>query len=148
MILLYQQLIIVLKKLLATLTSKSMPQITTTLDRFCLSIRDYEGGPEDANYRNNNPGNCRYNPDGYLAKYGNVTESTSGFAVFPSYDLGWEYLEAMISGRIQKHPNWTYLQFFENYAPTSDNNVPFAYAVFVAKRVGVEVNTLIKTILE
>ena len=134
-----------------------MPIITTALDKFCLSIRDYEGAPGDANYLNNNPGDCRYNSDGYLVKYEPVTESHAGFAVFPSYDIGWMYLENMISQRIENHPNWTILDFFQGvlvngeyaggYAPSADKNNPFAYAVFVAKRVGVDVNTLIKTIL-
>ena len=124
-----------------------MPAITTTLDKFCLAIRDNEGAPGDANYLNNNPGNCRFNADGYLPKYGHVTESPAGFAIFPSYAIGWMYLETMVTHRIEAHPNWTYLQFFEDYAPSSDKNNPLAYAVFVAKRVGVDVNTLIKTIL-
>ncbi len=124
-----------------------MPIITTKLDKFCLAIRDYEGAPGDANYRNNNPGNCRYNPDGYLAKYEPVKCSTDSFAVFPSYEVGWTYLEAMISGRIHAHPNWTLLQFLENYAPSSDGNNPFVYATFVAKRLAVDANYPIKNIL-
>ena len=117
------------------------------LDKFCLAIRDNEGAPGDASYRNNNPGNCRYNPDGYLPKYGHVTESPAGFAVFPTYALGWLYLETMIAGKIHKHPNWSLLTFFESYAPTTDGNNPFVYATFVAKRLGVDVNYQIGNIL-
>lgn len=114
---------------------------------FCGAIRDYEGGPGDANYLNNNPGNCRYNPDGYLPKYEPVTESPAGFAVFPNYVTGWNYLEAMITGRIHAHPNWTLLQFMENYAPSSDDNNPTLYAQFIARRLGVDINYQIKNIL-
>lgn len=133
----------------------TMPEIPITvrggghplLDKFCTAIRDYEGVPGDANYLNNNPGNCRYNPDGYLAQYGHVTESPAGFAVFPSYEIGWMYLENMILGRIHAHSNWTLLQFFENYAPSTDGNNPALYAGFVAKRLGVETPYQIKNIL-
>lgn len=120
---------------------------TSLLDKFCGAIRDYEGAPGDANYLNNNPGNCRYNPDGYLPKYEPVTESPAGFAVFPNYVTGWNYLEAMITGRIHAHPNWTLLQFMENYAPSSDDNNPTLYAQFIARRLGVDINYQIKNIL-
>lgn len=121
--------------------------VNSSLDKFCLAIRDFEGVPGDANYINNNPGNCRYNEDGYLAKYEPVTKSPSGFAVFPSYAIGWMYLENLISQKIENHPNWTILQFFEDYAPASDNNSPTTYAGFVAKRLGVDSNYQIKNIL-
>lgn len=120
----------------------------TQLDKFCTAIRDYEGAPGDANYLNNNAGNCRYNEDGYLAKYEPVTKSPAGFAVFPSYQIGWEYLENMITGRIHAHPNWTLLTFMENYAPASDGNNPSMYAAFIGKRLGVDYQTfLMKNIL-
>jgi hypothetical protein len=173
---LYQQLIIKLTQLRDTIflmETESVPPVVSTpsapeqvaapsptmLDKTCLAIRDYEGVPGDANYLNNNPGNCRYNPDGYLAKYEPVTKSAAGFAIFPSYQIGWEYLENMIAQRIENHPNWTLLQFFEGvpdasgtlqdgYAPTSDGNNPALYAAFVGKRLAVDYQTyLIKNIL-
>lgn len=119
------------------------------LERLCILIRNYEGIPGDANYANNNPGNCRYNPDGYLVKYEPVTKSPAGFAVFPSYEVGWMYLENMISGRIHAHPNWTLLQFFQGvknangeyeggYAPDSDGNNSILYAQAIGKGLSVD----------
>lgn len=114
------------------------------LKTFCLAIRDHEGSPPrpghpqgDANYRNNNPGNFRRSPVGYAAKYGNVRTSPNGFAIFPTYELGWLYLTESIKQRAKKHPSWTIYDFFANYAPTSDGNDPKHYAEVVAKRCGV-----------
>jgi len=123
------------------------PQIVTMLDKLCLGIRDFEGVPGDQNYRLNNPGNCRYFSGGYLPKYEPVKESSNGFAIFPSYQSGWEYLEAMITQRIQNHPDWSLLQFMENYAPYTDGNNPFVYATFLAKRMQVDVSYPVKDIL-
>lgn len=110
------------------------------LSVFCLAIRDFEGKPGDANYKNNNPGNCRYSTIGYLPKYGNVRCSPAGFAIFPTYELGWEYLLNLVHFMAIQHPNWTILDFFNTYAPESDNNPTKRYASFVAKRCGVAVD--------
>lgn len=119
----------------------------TMLDRFCLAIRDYEGAPGDANYRNNNPGNCRYNDGGYLPKYEPVYRSPSGFAIFPSMTIGMLYLENLVKEKVANHPTWTIMQFMENYAPPSDGNNSALYAAFVARRLGVETGYLMKTII-
>jgi hypothetical protein len=120
--------------LVIPLTKKDMLEI------FCTAIRDFEGKPGDMNYRNNNPGNFRCSPVGYLAKYGNV-KCVNGFARFPSYELGWLYLKESVKQRAKKHPNWTIRDFFHNYAPPSDNNPTEAYARNVAKKCGVLVDT-------
>lgn len=103
---------------------------------FCTAIRDFEGGPTNINYKQNNPGNCRCSPIGYLPKYGNV-RCVNNFAFFPTYELGWQYLQNLVHHRAELHPQWTIIDFFENYAPTGDNNNPQNYAIFVAKRCGV-----------
>ncbi len=114
------------------------------LEAFCLAIRDYEGGPGNANYTNNNPGNCRCSKVGYLPKYGKVGCSPGGFAVFPTYELGWEYLLNLVHQRAVIHPSWTILQFFQNYSPSADKNDPTAYAKNVATRCGVGITTTLK----
>lgn len=113
---------------------------TNMLDSFCQAIRDYEGAPGDRNYRNNNPGNCRYSAYGYLPIYGKVGKDSDGFAVFKDYPTGWLYLENFIKSKVHDFPNITFYQFFEGvpgvwpgYAPASDNNVPSKYAEYVAK---------------
>lgn len=120
--------------------SNSISAEMTRLEAFCSAIRDFEGRPGDVNYRNNNPGNCRCSKVGYLAKYGHVRCSTSEFAIFPTYELGWEYLQAKVLHTSELHPNWTILDFFNNYAPTGDKNHPNIYAAFVAAHCGVGVD--------
>jgi len=115
----------------------------TTLITFCTAIRDFEGGPNNLNYKNNNPGNCRCSPVGYAPMYGEV-KCVDNFAVFPTYELGWQYLQNLVHFRAVKHPEWTIIDFFENYAPTGDNNSPQNYAIFVAKRCGVPPTTTLK----
>lgn len=124
----------------------------TKLVTFCESIRDYEGAPGDLNYQLNNPGDCRPSSVGYLAKYGNVqivdTDTNPAylfhkgkFAKFPTYELGWEYLLALVLGRANLHPEWTILDFFSVYSPSSDGNSTTAYAQNVATRCGVTICT-------
>ncbi len=130
-------------------TTKSMEPTQTPpkpdyLTKMALAIRDYEGSPGDLNYQNNNPGNCRCSAVGYAPKYGDVhcVQTKSGkFAKFPTYELGYEYLYALIRQRIHSFPNWTLIHFFgdpvHGWAPSSDGNDPNHYAIFVAKRMGI-----------
>ena len=104
-------------------------------------MTDFEGKPGDQNYKLNNPGNVRYNPGGYLPKYGKVTRSANNFAIFTSPALGWLYLQNMVLGMVKNHPNWTFRDFFFSYAPPADNNPSEAYARNVAKRCGVPVDS-------
>lgn len=116
------------------------------LDAFCTAIRDFEGKPGDQNYRLHNPGNVRCSAVGYLAKYGKVT-CVNGFACFETYELGWEYLKALVTVRAHLHPYWTISDFFYNYAPPADNNPTEAYAKYVAAHCGLTINTPISQLL-
>ena len=95
----------------------------------------------------NNPGNCRYNPTGYMPMYGKVGKSKNGFAIFATYELGWKYLLNMLKGQIRKHPNETILQFMSRYAPVSDNNNPVAYSKYIAKRLSVDNSFLMRDLV-
>lgn len=123
----------------------------------CTSIRDHEGKPGSLNYLLNNPGDCRPSPVGYLPKYGHVeiidTDTDprylyhkGKFAKFTNYDLGWEYLQALIHSYAVIHPEWTLLDLFKHYAPSGDNNNPNKYAIFVAKRCGVSVDITLRSL--
>jgi hypothetical protein len=117
------------------------------LKELCTYIRDYEGKPGDRNYRNNNPGNCRYSSVGYLVKYGHVGKDANGFAIFKDYATGFLYLENLIREKIAKHPTWTLLDLISNWAPAADHNNPNAYAQNVASRLRVEITYQIKNLL-
>lgn len=110
------------------------------LSLFCSAIRDFEGSPGDLSYRNNNPGNFRCSPVGYNPMYGEV-KCVNAFAVFPTYDLGWKYLENSVLYRAKTHPTWDIMDFFLNYAPPGDKNPTEKYARYVAGRCGVSIET-------
>jgi hypothetical protein len=119
----------------------------TRLETFCTAIRDFEGQPGSLNYKNNNPGNVRCSPVGYLPKYGKV-RCVNNFAVFETFDLGWEYLKNMVTSQVKRNPERTFLEYFTNYAPSSDGNFPQNYAKFVANRCGVTVNNKVSEYLK
>jgi hypothetical protein len=116
---------------------------TATLTAFCTAIRNYEGKPGDRNYRNNNPGNCRYSSQGYLPMYLPVLKDKDGFAVFKDYATGFLYLKNLVREKISKNPDQTLLAFMEVYAPTSDGNDPVAYAANLGKNIGVDYKTFL-----
>ncbi len=117
------------------------------LTDFCLLIRDYEGKPGDLNYQNNNPGNCVYSSVGYNPKYGNV-KKRGRFAVFPTYELGWLYLNNLVKQKATQHPNWTIYDYFALFhAPKSDGNDPVKYSRYVASGLGVPNTTILKDII-
>ena len=122
------------------------PPKSSMLEIFCTAIMHFEGGPGDPNHINNNPGDFRCSPVGYLPKYGNVRCSKNGFAIFPTFELGWEYLLASVYHRAVAHPNWTILDFFNNYAPASDSNPTLVYAQTVAKACGVTTDCTLQTL--
>ncbi len=117
-----------------------------TIAAFCAAIAAYEGGPGDANHRNCNPGNVRYNPSGYLPIYGTVRRSPAGFAIFRDWDTGMLYLRNMLKGQIHAHPNETILQFMQRYAPSSEND-PLKYAQFIAKRLSTDTSFQMKNLV-
>jgi hypothetical protein len=117
------------------------------LEAFCTAIRDFEGGPGDRNYRNNNPGNCRYSSVGYDPSYGVVGRDPQNFAIFKDYATGLRYLTNLVRSKIAAHPDRTITEFFEDYAPSSDGNNPRLYALHVAKQIGVSVEAPMKNLL-
>lgn len=120
---------------------KKKPEINIMgiLNTFCNAIKEYEGKPGDRNYKNNNPGNCKFSPVGYAPKYGDVKKDKDGFAIFPTWDLGFLYLENLIKSKVAKHPNWTILDYIKDHAPSNDNNNPTLYASYVAQKCGMSI---------
>lgn len=105
---------------------------------FCLAISTYEGGPNDLNHKNNNPGNCR-GMDGQFLK-------------FKSYEQGFAYLKEYVTRACTgKHPaykpDFTILQFFSHYAPSADNNNPQKYAEYVCVQLNIPITMKIKDLI-
>lgn len=140
--------------IVTAIDSNTIVPKSATRGNLCLGLRDYEGSPgkgapADRNYRNNNPGNCRYSSVGYLPIYGNVREDREGvpddqpgFAIFKDYATGWKYLNNLVKEKIEKHPAWTLLLFIgdekEGWSPASDGNEPVRYSAFLGRRLGVD----------
>ena len=130
----------------APLSEVVMPPKKNMLTVLATAFRDFEGQPGDLNYRNNNPGNYRCSPVGYLPKYGNV-KCVNKFAVFPTYELGWEYHCNSLMHWAHLHPTWTITQLVYHYAPPSDSNPTDSYVAHIAKACGVPASTTLQELL-
>jgi len=81
--------------------------------------------------RNNNPGN--------LVEQGDSGTDADGYAVFSSYDAGWNALISDLTAKLRKYPTQTLAQIMARYAPAPDGsllnagNDPASYAATVAK---------------
>lgn len=91
----------------------------------------------------NNPGAMRFSPF--------QAGTRNGFAYFNTYQDGYNallyQLRIAVNGTSTVYkPTDTLLEFFSKYSPVSDGNDPYHYAVYVADRIGVPVDTQIKDI--
>lgn len=133
-----------------SLINKPMEQTPsmTKISNFCLAIQAHEGYYVGSrSYRDKNPGNLRY-----IGQRLATGKDAEGFCIFATYEDGFQTLEAMIKNAASGvseiyNPSDTILQFFEKYAPTSDNNNPSVYAEAVAAKVGVPVTTQLSELL-
>lgn len=113
--------------------------------RFAEAIKRHEGWfVGSRSYRNNNPGNYKF-----VGQHKALGADPQGFAIFRTYDDGWNYLITMLTnaatGKSRVYtPTMSLYDFFRVYAPSSDNNDPDRYAEVVAKHIGVSPRTLIR----
>jgi peptidoglycan hydrolase-like protein with peptidoglycan-binding domain len=125
---------------------KKKPSINK-LDAWALAIQEFEGFfPGSRSYRNNNPGNIKY------VGQSNVGKDDKGFCIFPDYATGLAALKALLKraasgGSKYYNANGSLYDFYNVYAPSSDNNHPNLYAEYVAKRIGVDPDTIISTLI-
>ena len=131
------KIIIARKKIGETVLKKK------AIKKWALAIKEFEGWYIGSrSHRNNNPGNLKF------SKF-QIGEDEGGFSIFKTYEDGFKalifQLELAISGKSRYYkPTMTLLEFFEIYAPSSDNNEPKRYAEFVAHRLGCSTNRVIK----
>jgi hypothetical protein len=101
---------------------KVEPQLSR-INEFCQLIQTHEGWYEGSrSWRNNNPGNCKFSTKGYAKKYGIVSSDMQGFAVFKTKEIGYSYLRNLTQQKMDANPHWNFYQFFEWYAPSTENN--------------------------
>lgn len=113
-----------------------------SLEKLAAAIQKFEGWfAGSRSQRNNNPGNLRYTS--WTAAQGAVGKDSGGFAIFPSYSVGWTALLNLLRLRRSQHPDWTILDLFNSYAPPTENDTN-RYAQFAANALGVPVNTRLR----
>jgi len=122
--------------------------MTSKIDLWCKATQEHEGYfAGSRSFRNNNPGNLKY-----IGQKSATGKDSGGFCIFPDYETGYNELKNMFTraclgnSRVYK-PEMTLLDFYKLYAPSSDDNNPLIYAQFVAKRIGVDITTQIKTLI-
>lgn len=126
------------------------------IDLWCAAAERMEG----ANPAYNNPGNIRNGA--YTKSMGSTGVSRNGFAIFPTYALGYMALRNLFvracTGLSERYPkDLTLYEFYEGktvngvdyggYAPASDNNQPRHYAEVMAKAMGVDPSIQIKNLV-
>lgn len=124
------------------------------LNEFCLYIQSREGyfAPGQNKlypkgtpaWRNNNPGNIKYGA--FAMSCGATGKDASGFAKFPTYEIGFAALKSLVTnaaqGKMKSYkPTMTLVQFFSAYAPAEDNNDPVSYAREVGFKLDVDYRT-------
>jgi hypothetical protein len=120
------------------------------LDKWAEAIKRFEGWTTSSlSFRNNNPGNLRPSIEPWQ---GQIGVDSNHFVIFDSYDNGIRALKMSLfnaatgKSRIY-HPSDSLYDFFDRYAPTSDNNYPRRYAEFVAAQLNVDPNIQISQLV-
>lgn len=119
------------------------PPANNLINTMCLAIQKHEGWYRGSrSQRNNNPGNLVY-----VGQPGATKESDGRFAVFATYEAGFEALKKMIlnaaTGKSKVYrPNMNLYEFFGVYAPAFENNDRH-YAETVAKAMNVNPQTFL-----
>ncbi len=142
-----EKIIAFLKKLIGLQTQlnqlkmQDSAKVKASRENLCIAIKEYEGyvapGVDSKfpngtlAWRNKNPGNLRY-----AGQIGSIGQN-QGFAVFPDFETGFAALKRQIDAACEGRskvfrPAMSIREFFQVYAPSTDNNNPTAYAQFVA----------------
>jgi hypothetical protein len=112
------------------------------INTLALAIQSVEGYyPGSAAYRNNNPGNLMY-----VGQSGATGADSSGFAIFPSYQAGYQALLNQIT--LDASRGETIAQFTAKYAPASAGNDPTSYANTLATAAGLSPSDLLSAALD
>lgn len=131
----------------ATIKELNKNTMTSKIELWIEAIKKHEGYfAGSRSFRNNNIGNLRY-----VGQKTAIGKDKEGFCIFPDYETGYNELKNMLlraclgNSRVYS-PEDTILSFYEKYAPSFENDTN-AYAVYVAKQLGVDITTKIKTLI-
>lgn len=140
-----EQLKLILLKLMAIIKGK------TLLETFCEAIKMHEGWtPTSRSRRNFNPGNLKYTD--LTKSLGAINKDKDNFAIFANYDAGFKALMDFVvlacTNKLKAYKgDMMIFEFFNVYAPSSDNNNPIRYAMVVARYCGISEREFIKNLL-
>lgn len=113
---------------------RGMGQANAGYSGVANAIQTIEGWfPGSVSQSNNNPGNLIY-----AGQPGATGASSSGFAVFPTVQAGYQALLNQIN--LDASRGLTIAQFASKYAPAQDGNDPTSYAAQIAAATGLSVN--------
>lgn len=90
-------------------------------------------------FKNNNPGNIRYNP----RIRGVIGRSKDGFSIFANRWSGLAAMRRLLTNYISKGFN-TIAKIINRYAPAADNNQPIKYIGFVSGKTGIKPDQILK----
>lgn len=120
------------------------------IDKWAAAIQKMEGYfPGSKAYANRNPGNIKASREPWQ---GQIGIDSSGFVIFDTYENGLRALKISLTnaatGKSSVYrPTDSLFDFFARYAPSTDNNNPNQYALFVAREIGVDPNTPISQLV-
>jgi len=138
-------------KMREALNTNMQPTVnpTSKLDLWCEAIKKHEGWYVGSrSYKNNNPGNIKF-----VGQKRATGQDSGGFCIFAKYEDGYQELKDMLvraatpPDTTNYQADMTLLQFFQVYAPSSDNNNPTIYADVVAKHIGVSPDVKISSLI-
>jgi len=136
--------IVYLQKLIKGLKEALDKLKPSRINDWALAIKEWEGWwIGSRSYRNNNPGNLKY-----IGQPGAIGKDDENHAIFKDYASGFKalvhQLTIAVNGKSHVYnPEMTLTEFQTKYA--EDNGA--GYALFVAKKLRVPVNTKIKELL-
>lgn len=110
-----------------------IPAITV----LALGIATFEGKPGDRNWRNNNPTNLKFAHQRHA-----TGQDPQGFAIFDTFEHGLEAGEEQLLLDLSRHPNWSFTQLIDTWAPRTDGNLNNdRYASFLAGLLGLNTDS-------
>lgn len=120
--------------------------LNDTINRMANAITNFEGGPGDLNYRNNNPGNIKDKYFSGVLITGWIGFDRQGFSIFDSWDNGMNALHTKLYRAFTNqspvyNSDMTIAEFFHEYS--RDQNEALA----VALALGVDTNTQLKDLI-
>lgn len=142
-----------IKQVVETNTNTVMPIENvreSKLEVFAKAIQEHEGWFNGSrSYRNNNPGNLKFTT--YTKSLGAIGKDNLNFCKFADYKSGFSalcrFVQDASNNQLKSYHDCTIKTFFLSYAPSYDMNDPLAYAMAVAEKVGVKIDTRLSDII-